>query len=820
MSSHKSHIRNDTGCKVLSAHFSQIHSLEDMSVTPIEILDKKLSLKEREEREEAWMKKLNTIYPYGLNVRAKTCGIMDSFNEVESSKTVVYSTFDKVVITRYGRGGRQQTTDDSFDAEQFITDLVRDDLLRLRIIRTKITQLNYDRTKLVYLSAVRRLSVNVSTHLRQILHVIKDIALYRCKKVWSKKSRPKSNNFMVVQYTNKYVEDINLNKILKDPEIMRCCPLGGTAASPTVSFKYPATIRSKIVNYRQTHEANLDHRQLVCDCVSSQFKDHHHQHVVTGNLDIIQNSDLRILLKKGLNYRDQAAPDKQKALEAVRKALDSYIKKKSSKTCRPEVMFSEWKASIVEAVENRLENLGLYDFNCILSKPSVKDEIIRLQEKYVFVPTDKANKNVSLICKKFYVQLLQDEINSDTYQLSTETEEEIILRHADFLKSHGIKIKSENRKLPYLYGTTKMHKDPIKFRFITSGRNSSLQQLSVAVGLCLKACLKVAKNYSKYSNKFHRRNDFYVIDNNSDVLDFMFENNFISGNKSISTFDFSTLFTSIPHNQLKDNLTKFVNRIFDIKNKNFVVCNEYLKNAYFSDRNSVNSSYLKFSKFELLECIYFLIDNAYVKHNNSIYRQVIGIPMGTSCAPHKANIYLHQYEHEHFIKLYEDNKVEELAKLEHIFRYQDDLLCLNDHGLFESILSEIYPPEMIINNTNISVRKSNFLDLTVSIYRGKFYVKLYDKRNDYTFDVINYPFLDGNIPKGQSYGIFISQLVRLARINSTFNNFILDCKNLIRKLERQSFSIAALRKRFEVFVDKYFNIWGKFGVNLTSEHVF
>ena len=97
-------------------------------------------------------------------------------------------------------------------------------------------------------------------------------------------------------------------------------------------------------------------------------------------------------------------------------------------------MFSEWRACIVETeLENKLENLGLYDFNCILSKSAVKEEIIRLQEKYVFVPTDKANKNVSLICKKFYVQLLHDEINSDTYQLSTETEDEIILRHADFL---------------------------------------------------------------------------------------------------------------------------------------------------------------------------------------------------------------------------------------------------------------------------------------------------------------------------------------------------------------------------------------------------
>ena len=88
------------------------------------------------------------------------------------------------------------------------------------------------------------------------------------------------------------------------------------------------------------------------------------------------------------------------------------------------------------------------------------------------------------------------------------------------------------------------------------------------------------------------------------------------------------------------------------------------------------------------------------------------------------------------------------------------------------------------------------------------------------FDVINYPFLDGNIPKGQSYGVFISQLVRLAHINSSFNNFVWDCKVLVKKLTKQSFDVAALRKRFEIFVEKYFYIWGKFGINLSVDHVF
>ncbi len=170
--------------------------------------------------------------------------------------------------------------------------------------------------------------------------------------------------------------------------------------------------------------------------------------------------------------------------------------------------------------------------------------------------------------------------------------------------------------------------------------------------------------------------------------------------------------------------------------------------------------------------------------------------------------------------MYEENRNDDITRLENIFRYQDDLLVFNDDGLFEEILSDVYPPEMIVNKTNISARKTNFLDLTISIYRGKFYVKLYDKRDDYDFEVINYPFLDGNIPKNQSYGVFISQLVRFARINSSYNRFILDCKNLVNKLIRQNFNPAALRKRFEVFIDKYFDIWGKFGEFLTTDQVF
>ena len=58
----------------------------------------------------------------------------------------------------------------------------------------------------------------------------------------------------------------------------------------------------------------------------------------------------------------------------------------------------------------------------------------------------------------------------------------------------------------------------------------------------------------------------------------------------------------------------------------------------------------------------------------------------------------------------------ELSKLQHVFRFQDDLTSFNDHGYLESCINNIYPSEMIVNKTIISVQKTNFLDMTVGIY--------------------------------------------------------------------------------------------------------
>ena len=144
------------------------------------------------------------------------------------------------------------------------------------------------------------------------------------------------------------------------------------------------------------------------------------------------------------------------------------------------------------------------------------------------------------------------------------------------------------------------------------------------------------------------------------------------------------------------------------------------------------------------------------------------------------------YEYDYISELVRNNDIT-ATHLSRMFRYQDDCIVFNDEGDFNEHFILMYPSEMILKCTNISPAKTTFLDLTISVYRGKYKHTSYDKRKDFGFDIINYPNLNGNIPKGQSYGVFISQLVRFTTINDNETNFSKDTKNMVAKLINQGF---------------------------------
>ena len=75
---------------------------------------------------------------------------------------------------------------------------------------------------------------------------------------------------------------------------------------------------------------------------------------------------------------------------------------------------------------------------------------------------------------------------------------------------------------------------------------------------------------------------------------------------------------------------------------------------------------------------------------------------------------------------------------------------------FGGMVNQIYPPELQLNKANTSYTEAPFLYLHLSISNGFVSSKIYDKRDDFDFDIVNFPFLDGDAPRRPSYGLYIS----------------------------------------------------------------
>ena len=188
----------------------------------------------------------------------------------------------------------------------------------------------------------------------------------------------------------------------------------------------------------------------------------------------------------------------------------------------------------------------------------------------------------------------------------------------------------------------------------------------------------------------------------------------------------------------------------------------------------------------MCEALTFLLDNIYIRLCSNKYLQTLGIPMGTNCAPLVADLFLFCYERDFMLSLSEDNQSDVIEALNSTSRYLDDLLNI-DNNFFHSMVKRIFPSELQLNKAKVSDTEAAFLDLHLSISDDFVKTKIYDKRDGFDFDIVNFPFLDGDVPSSTSYGVYISQLIRFARVSSHVNDFNTRNKVLTAKLLRQGY---------------------------------
>ena len=275
----------------------------------------------------------------------------------------------------------------------------------------------------------------------------------------------------------------------------------------------------------------------------------------------------------------------------------------------------------------------------------------------------------------------------------------------------------------------------------------------------------------------------------------------------MQTYDFSTLYTASPHQEIKRRFARIFQKVFKREAKPFINVTNF--KAYFSNTRANNVC--QFRVNDMKEILDFILDNIFVKCGNDLYKQVIGIPIGLDSGQDIANLLLFSYESDYVEKISKENLT--LArKFSLCSRYIDDLFVGNFPEFREHIY-KIYPRELEIKPESNNPLKVAFLDLDLVCNNSQVSFSIYDKRDDFNFNIVNFPFMDSCIPKKSALGVFFSQLIRYARLNTSFQGFRDRTRHLKEKLLRQGYLDKDLRKIALRFFRDYHEILSKFNIS-------
>ena len=402
---------------------------------------------------------------------------------------------------------------------------------------------------------------------------------------------------------------------------------------------------------------------------------------------------------------------------------------------------------------------------------------------------------------------------NSTYTTCQMSSEDIVNTHDTFMKSFGIELSDDYKRLPYLYWTPKLHKSQVKHRFIAGSSKCTTKQLSSLLTKILTVIKTGLEKYCSIKISHTGVNNMWILKNSTNLLSSLGHLG-VHKATSIQTFDFSTLYTSIPHDLLKSRMNNIINNAF--KHKNGATRYTHIKvgrnKSYFTS-DPINGDN-KYTANDICKMTEFLVDNIYVRFGGQLFRQMVGIPMGTNCAPLLADLFLYSYENEFLDKLTKEGKRKLARRFNLSYRYIDDLISFNNKR-FKEFISDIYSKELTISETTEPTSVASYLDLLFTRDRSNnITTKLYDKRDAFGFHIVNFPFMSSNIPSAPAYGVHASQLVRYARCCSSYSDFLIRHRALVKSLLSQGYKVNRLSNTFKKFYGRHTDLVGQYKKNV------
>ena len=629
---------------------------------------------------------------------------------------------------------------------------------------------------------------------------------------------------LVINLTSRKIDSLNIPSLVSKKEVLELIPDSLAQKMPfRIFYKLRPPIALQFCNYSKfLKELSLDMIKSICEstCACSDYKDFisdYHDHVFTGDLNFVQDIDLRKIMEFGAKFRINMPVSWSKIFESLQEDFELNLRKLSRRFKISIDALRPWCDKVTDKVKDKikqLENNGYRERSYISPKSFsiLKTAITKLQKNFIISTVDKASNNFVFVCKKFYVLVLLKElgfndnflpIGNITYSTVKDTKEKIIERHAHELANiFNINIGNDNRILPKLFWIPKLHKSPYKFRFIAGARNCTTKPLSVTINLGLKV---VKENFRMYCEAIFRNSGYNYFWSINSTLEFMYKINKIAVH-SVQVFDFSTLYTNIDQTKILEHLVAIFKLVFNNSRRKYL-CIRYDK-AFFASRTY--PSYACFDLDLFVKAVSFVIKEVYVTFGGLVFKQTKGIPMGGNCSPLLADLFLCHCEFSYMSSLVKNKKFGLAKLLSNTSRYIDDL-CIVNYKHFHLLIDSIYPKDLIAERNGDDDKNADYLDVKINI--GKvLHTSVFHKVDNFSFPVILLTFPESLIPTHLGYHVFAGQVLRYLRICSHLEDFIIKTKRTRDLLINRGYNPAYLKFQMEKILTKNSSLLHKFNL--------
>ncbi len=666
---------------------------------------------------------------------------------------------------------------------------------------------------------------------------------------------------LVPHYVSTVLDALPWHTIFTSRSVMSLLPRYCTSC-PLLVFKYNKPLGATFFNYRQVADIPWDRQLQIMSSSSCVCTDRHHlrhlipdglSHIVTTDASFLPTIALQNLWKFGSKHRPSLmqplSPElRQHIQHIIDSAVTSYARKLERKFAVADCM-TAWRLTVVQHIHDALAKLPdgycftVHGENFDALAPALTYADARtlrntVHSKFAIVPVDKASGTFAAYCLKWYLTCAHsDLLHNQYYDTNVSiTPSDVLHDHNEFYRCNSFPgFSALSQRLPFMSAMAKLHKTPIANRFLVNSYDTSLTLLSKWLTWAFKAIqgdldsmfLNVLRSLGADGVQVATTiRKCWVINSSADVIPILqaFNAHYTAQQHTntqwvLRCLDFARLYTNIPLQDLTHRLADMTCKVFRLHSatpalKVFAGGKfQWLSHVPVSavGRDKSKGKYRIFTAPFLIKCIRKLVENTYFCFGKRLFRQIMGIPMGTNCAVYLANSYLYMYELQFWMQFqnFQDRAMLKTILWNFAFtvRYIDDLLTLHNLLIMDLLYTTsnyhgihgIYPPclslEVACEGPSV-----HYTDITLyTTNHGLLSTMLYDKRREPKFAVVQYikfPHVTSALSKHCKYNIFTSQFHRFRRIILNRDNFIQETSLLVQHMVlNQGYSSRLIHKK-------------------------